>query len=130
MTDGPILFYDADCGFCDSAVRFVLSREQGAVLRFAPLDGETARAAGIGGCRGVKSVVLLEDGQVLVRSRAVRRVLHHMGGRWRWVARGMGAVPALLADGVYRVVAHLRGRLPRLPQCPAPSAEQHQRFLP
>lgn len=130
MPDKPILFYDSDCGFCDSAVRFVLNREQEPALCFAPLDGETARKLGIDGWVARRSVLLLENGAIYQRSSAVRRVLYRMGGRWRRLSRLMGLVPPVLADAVYGLVARWRRVLPRLPDCPVPSPEQRRRFLP
>jgi len=37
-----VLLFDGLCGFCDTTVQFVLSRDPGGSMRFAPLQGEFA----------------------------------------------------------------------------------------
>ena len=41
----PILFFDGECGFCDRAIRFAMSRDTHGRLYAATLAGETARAS-------------------------------------------------------------------------------------
>ena len=41
----PILFFDGECGFCDRAIRFAMSRDVHGRLYAATLNGETARKA-------------------------------------------------------------------------------------
>ena len=43
-TEGPILFYDGVCALCNGAVTFVLKRDATRAVRFAALQGETAKA--------------------------------------------------------------------------------------
>ena len=38
-----VVFFDGVCGLCNRFVDFVLSRDRRAAIRFAPLQGETAR---------------------------------------------------------------------------------------
>ena len=39
-----IVLYDGVCGFCNGSVRWLIEREAGARLHYAPLQGETAAA--------------------------------------------------------------------------------------
>jgi predicted DCC family thiol-disulfide oxidoreductase YuxK len=39
----PVLLYDGLCGFCDRTVQFILARDAGGPMHFAPLQGDYAR---------------------------------------------------------------------------------------
>src|SRR5687768_10489456 len=43
-TGTPLVLYDGTCGLCARSVRWILRHERDHALRFAPLQGETARA--------------------------------------------------------------------------------------
>jgi predicted DCC family thiol-disulfide oxidoreductase YuxK len=135
----PILLYDGDCGFCAKSVQFVLNREgRDRSLRFATLQGavgERARAARPD-LVGVDSVFWVEpapDGavrRVLVRSDAALRAMAYLGGGWRLLAALGRAVPRVVRDGVYDLVARNRLRLAGgADACLLPSPEQRARFL-
>ena len=38
-----VVFFDGVCGLCNCLVEFVLSRDRRGAIRFAPLQGETAK---------------------------------------------------------------------------------------
>src|SRR4029453_979242 len=42
--DHPVVFFDGACGMCNRLVRWVMARDLATSLRFAPLQGETARS--------------------------------------------------------------------------------------
>ena len=134
LQTGPILFYDGDCGFCNSSVRFVLRHERSHELMFAPVQGETARESlkdsGLPADIGSKSVVYMEGGHFYVRSRAALRVIRSMGGAWGWLAEVLGIVPTILADSVYDLIARYRSKLPHGDSCELLPPEQRSRFLP
>lgn len=134
LQTGPILFYDGDCGFCNSSVRFVLRHEKSHGLLFAPVQGETARESlkdsGLPADIGDKSIIFMEDGRFYVRSLAALRVMRSMGGAWAWLAGLMGIVPTVLADAVYDLIARFRAKLPHGDSCELLPAEQRVRFLP
>jgi predicted DCC family thiol-disulfide oxidoreductase YuxK len=132
-----VLFYDGTCGLCHRFVRLVLAEDAGggSTLGFAPLQGATFSSTFSQHERASLPdtlVVRTADGQTLVRSRAVRRVLDRMGGLWRLAARVTAALPTGLADASYDVVARVRSRLFTRPQaaCPVVPPELRARFLP
>ncbi len=131
---GPILFYDGDCGICAGSVGFVLRHEHEPLLKFAPLQGPTA-AAVLSQSRlpsdiGKNTIVLYENGQYLIRSRAVLRTLQHMGGGWKPIANLLKMVPTPLADLAYRSFARIRKHIPVGKACAILSPHQRHRFLP
>jgi predicted DCC family thiol-disulfide oxidoreductase YuxK len=73
--------------------------------------------------------VLIEDGQVYLRSTASLRIAAHLDAPWRW-ARVLLWVPLPLRDGVYRVVAAVRHRVAgRSNACELPPPELRERML-
>jgi predicted DCC family thiol-disulfide oxidoreductase YuxK len=114
-----LLLYDADCGFCSGAVRFVLSHDHAALFRFAPLQGPLAatllpRHGADPGDLGSLLVVADLGGpgeRLLRRVGAVLLVLDSLGGWWRRLGRLLRLVPRPVLDLGYRMVARVRHRL-------------------
>jgi len=125
----PIVFYDADCGFCNASVQFVLRHERAPVLLFAPIEGITATQANIPPGLGQQTIIVLESGRQYIRSRAAARILMHMGGGWRLLAGVLVWIPRPLADLAYRVIARFRKKLPGARSCTLPTSTQRARFL-
>ena len=134
------MLYDGVCGLCDFAVQWLLRHDRRAVLTFAPLQGETARpylaaARGSDFDGGLGTLVLVlrdEHGaeQVLVRSRAIFRILRRMGGPWSLLAL-FGVLPVVLTDAAYRFVSRRRRKwFGQLESCRLPDAATRGRFLP
>jgi predicted DCC family thiol-disulfide oxidoreductase YuxK len=129
--DGPILFYDGECGLCARAVRWSLARDRRGVLRYAPLQGETyARLAVEEKPRGLLTVVLHDADGLHLRSDAVLRLLRHLGGVWR-VFGGLGRMmPRRLRDVAYDFVARRRLRwFGTADRCRVPTPAERGRFL-
>jgi predicted DCC family thiol-disulfide oxidoreductase YuxK len=131
-----ILLYDGLCGFCDQAVQFVLARDPGGSMKFAPLQGEFA--AGIikqrPDLQSVDSLILVDtrDGappEVHVRSAAVLGVARYLGWPWKG-ALALQVLPRVVRDWGYDLFARNRHRwFGRYDACPLPSPEQRARFL-
>lgn len=132
-TPAPLLMYDGECGFCNRTVRFVMDNEASPVLRFAPVQGETARRllanAGLPADIGQKTIIYWDGQKFTVRSRAAADVMRLMGGKWTSRGQALGLIPAPLADLGYRLVARLRKRIPVDGSCAVPTPEQRARFL-
>jgi predicted DCC family thiol-disulfide oxidoreductase YuxK len=133
MNPDRLVLYDGECGLCDRTVQWLLRRDRAGALRFAPLQGETARelrARGLDITEDLNTVVFVDDGKLFVRSRAFTRVVRYLPAPWRWGA-ALRVVPAFVLDLVYRLIARTRYRLfGRLDSCRVPSAEERARFLP
>lgn len=136
-----LVLYDGVCGLCDRTVQFLLAEDRGAVLSFAPLQGETATAVlahqGHQPLPGdvMKSVVFVRDlgtarQAILVRSAGALAILAALGGFWRVVA-ALRAVPRPLRDAVYDWIArHRYAWWGRFEVCKLPAPAVQARFLP
>lgn len=129
---GPVVFFDGLCGLCNRFVDFVLRHDSRGVFRFAPLQGETARALlAEADIRDLKTVVLSDGGHTYRKSTAVLRVLAGLGGFWRLVAALLWLVPWPLRDLGYVCVARTRYAIfGKKDSCRMPTPAERGRILP
>lgn len=107
-----IILFDGTCAFCERSVRFIATRDNG-YFKFGASQNAEGRAllAQYGTTReAAKSLILIEDGQLYLRSTAVLRIAARMTAPWR-LARVFLLVPAPIRDAAYRVVAAIRHRI-------------------
>ncbi|MFG0306181.1 MAG: thiol-disulfide oxidoreductase DCC family protein [Phycisphaerales bacterium JB040] len=127
----PVVLYDGHCAFCDAGVQWLLRRDREGVLRFASLQSEAGGALldRLSIPNDMSTMVLVEDGEAHLRSRAGLRTLRHLG--WPWRALSWARVlPRWLTDPVYRLIARHRYRLSgRRDACRMPDPEIRNRFL-
>jgi len=126
------VLFDGVCGLCNASVGFVLERERGPTLRFAPLQSDAARSllvrCGIDP-EGLDTLVLIEGDRAWVRSDAALRIARHLRAPWRW-CHAFRVVPRFVRDTVYRCVARVRYRMfGRLDACVMPTPELASRFV-
>jgi predicted DCC family thiol-disulfide oxidoreductase YuxK len=128
-----LVLYDGECGLCDRSVQWLLRHDRQGLLRYAPLQGTTARAF-VERTDAYDTIVFVEkgdDGAVRVsrRSRAAFRIFAQLGGVWR-VIGWLRFLPAGLTDLVYRFVAARRIRwFGRVDACRLPDPSVRARFL-
>ncbi|MBY0546769.1 MAG: DCC1-like thiol-disulfide oxidoreductase family protein [Candidatus Obscuribacterales bacterium] len=130
------VFYDGSCGLCHDAIKFLLSEDSDAKFKYAPLEsdsfGEFVKNSPIH--RNTKLpdsvVVLTGDGELLVKSTAALYLMSRLGGAWRILAWSGYAVPRVVRDAVYDVVASQRKKLFATAEtaCPLLPVELRKRF--
>jgi len=129
---GGVVLFDGTCAFCEGAVRFIARRDPAGYFRFGA--SQTAAAARLLAPFGLtretaRSLVLIEDGRVFLRSTASLRIARRLGWPWRLAAAAL-VVPAPLRDAVYRVVAAVRHRLAGASNaCEVPPEEIRERLI-
>jgi predicted DCC family thiol-disulfide oxidoreductase YuxK len=127
---GGIVLFDGTCAFCERAVIFIAARDPEAYFRFGA--SQTPEAAALLAPYGVsretaRSIILIEDGHVYLRSTASLRIAARLTPPWSW-ARIFLWVP--LRDAVYRVVAAIRHRIAgKSNACEIPPAEIRARMI-
>jgi predicted DCC family thiol-disulfide oxidoreductase YuxK len=134
-----VLFFDGVCGLCNRSVDFILSRDRRGAIRFAPLQGETAKRRPNAESREPKAVdsnfdtVIWSDSSAreFIRSAAAVRVLWQLGGVWWLIGWLLWLIPLPLRDIGYRMIAANRYRLfGKKETCRMPTPAERARFLP
>lgn len=132
LAQHPIVFFDGVCALCNRLLRVLVRADKDAVLRFAPIQGETAKAL---------LPPLPEDSQrwsmyyvdgtgVYSNSDAALRICRRLGGAIGFLA-WLRVIPRFVRDLVYRWIARNRYRwFGRYDACPAPPADLRARLLP
>ncbi len=134
MPENPIIFFDGNCGFCHSWVKFVAERDAGGRFRFAPLNGSTFRnsfSAEEATAFPDSVVLLTPESDKLFLSDAVIYTLLRLNPIWAGTGRILRRLPQPMRDFVYRGIAASRRKLFRKPVgvCPLVPPELKSRFL-
>lgn len=93
-------------------MRFIASRDNG-YFKFGASQNPAGREllARFGtDHEAARSIILIDDDHLYLRSEAVLRIAGHMTAPWKY-ARVFLAVPVIIRDAVYRVVAAVRYRI-------------------
>lgn len=132
MNGHGIILFDGTCAFCERAVIFIATRDPEGYFRFGA--SQTPEAAALLAPYGLsretaRSIILIEDGQVYLRSTASLRIAARL--TWPWsAARVLLWVPRPLRDLAYRIVAAIRHRLAgRSNACEIPPPEIAARLI-
>ena|SRR5437868_1338911 len=128
-----IIFYDGNCGLCHATVRFVAARDKAAAFQFAPLRGETFQKLIPQEIRaGLPDSIVLRrsSGELLTRSAAVIYILSRLSPGWQVAAKIVRAVPGVLRDWGYDLVARMRRKVLAPPKniCPVLPEGLRDRF--
>ena len=127
-----VVLFDGTCAFCERSVRFIATRDPAGYFRFGASQAPAGAAllARHGTSRdATRSLVLIEDGQVYLRSTAALRIAGHLTFPWRLAAAGL-IMPVPIRDGVYRVIAAIRHRLAGTSNaCEIPPPEIRNRLI-
>lgn len=127
-----IVLFDGTCAFCEKSVTFIATRDPGGYFRFGASQTPSAQAllSQFNVTReSTRSLILIEDGHLYLRSTAVLRIARRLPAPWKLAAAAL-AVPRPLRDAVYNVVAAVRHRLAgRSNACEIPPPEIRQRLI-
>jgi predicted DCC family thiol-disulfide oxidoreductase YuxK len=128
---GGIILFDGTCAFCERSVRFIATRDNGYFRFGASQNPEgVALLAKYGTSReATRSLILIEDDEISLRSTAVLRIARRMTAPWQWAAVFL-LVPRPIRDALYRVVAAIRHRIAgRSNACEIPPPEIRARLI-
>lgn len=125
----PILFFDGVCVMCNGLVDFVLKHDRNKRLKFAPLQGTTAKNMVPNHVQKLESVVFIDNDGLHTESEAIIRLLIEMGGIFRWAAI-LRIFPRFFRNFVYRLVAKHRYKLfGKNASCRMSTADEKKRIL-
>lgn len=132
MRDYPrnIVFFDGVCGFCNEAVDVLIRLDDDAVLKFAPIQGETANDLLPEKRReNVDTICFWNGERLFVRTRALLEILKTIGGFWI-VFYPLVLMPDSWRDVVYNWVAARRYQwFGKRETCRMPEPEERELFL-
>lgn len=124
----PIVFYDGDCGFCNSSVQFILNKRK-RKFYFAALQSKLAKEelARHGIEIQMDTLYLLKENKLFERSSAALEITKGLKGLYP-LMYAFKIVPRFIRDGIYNSIAKRRHRI-RDGYCAIPSEEDKQLFL-
>lgn len=132
MARHSIILFDGVCNLCNTAVQFVIRRDNTSHFLFASLQSEEGKkilAEKNLPVNEIYSFLLVENGKVYNRSTAALKVFSKLKGLWR-LLYGFIIVPKFIRDGIYQVVAKNRYQwFGKKNECMIPSPELRARFL-
>ena len=127
-----IVLFDGVCHLCDGAVRFILKKERGAELKFAPLQSDSGKSLlqQYGYPPGyLDGLILIEKNRAHDRSSACLRIAGKLSFPWRLLFPLL-LIPKPLRDFIYGIIAAVRYRwFGKKESCSLPQGEDHSRFL-
>jgi predicted DCC family thiol-disulfide oxidoreductase YuxK len=127
-----LVLFDGVCKLCNGWAKFLIRHDQQQLFRLASV--QSAQGQAILQWYGLPldhfdTMAYVEDGQLLVRSSAVLRILALLPWPWCWLA-WLRLCPRPLRDWCYDRIALNRYRLfGRYDSCLIPSADHAKRFL-
>ncbi len=123
-----VVFYDGDCGFCNSSVQFIL-RKRKRDFYFMPLQSEKAKPAlaSLGRNIDMDTIYYLNDGKLYERSSAALRICRGLRGLYPLLF-GFIALPKFLRDPIYNFIAKRRHRV-RRGYCVIPDERDRKYFI-
>ncbi len=129
---GPIVLFDGHCSLCCGSVGFLLKRDRSGLIRYGAMQTTAGQALLRRHGRptdDLSSFVVIDRGQVLLRSAAVLRLLRDL--RFPWPLLGIvWIIPRPLRNWLYDQVARSRYRLFRRREtCYLPTAAERDRFI-
>ena len=127
-----IVFFDGVCGLCNAFVDFLLSRDKANILKFAPLQGETAKEVLTEELRfKLSTIVFYSEGSIFTHSDAALRSLGALRQPWKTIAFTLLFVPRPIRNFTYRFIAKNRYKLSgRRESCRVPLPSEQRSFLP
>ena len=132
LQDRPVVFFDGECGLCDSWVSFVLARDKRRKFRFGTLQGMTARDwLHLAPDANLDSLAFADGHGIHRKSEAVWRIFRRLGGKWRAIGFALRLIPRPIRDGGYDFIARRRYRwFGKKETCRLPTPEERERFVP
>jgi len=124
----PIIFYDGDCGFCNSSVQFILNKKK-LEFYFVALQSEIAKKILLEKNVTIQmdTIYYLKDGKLYDKSSAALQICRRLKGGYPLLF-GFYLIPKFLRDPFYNFIAKRRHKI-RAGYCMIPNAEDQKYFL-
>jgi predicted DCC family thiol-disulfide oxidoreductase YuxK len=128
----PVILFDGVCNLCNGFVQFIIKHDKKNKFRFGSLQSESAKKlleTFHFSLEELKTIVLVEDGKIYMRSRALLRIASHLDGVWKLTSI-FHVIPSFISDVVYNLVSKYRYKVfGKRDSCMIPSPEIKSRFI-
>ena len=125
-----IVFFDGVCGLCNNFVNILISEDRNQVLKFSPLQGQTAKTKIPKELsEDLNTMAFLINGKLYTKSDAALEVLKTIGGVLSlfYICK---LIPRFIRDAVYDFISKNRIRwFGRSESCRVPTKEERALFL-
>ena len=132
MAQHSLILFDGVCNLCNTAVQFVIRRDNTNHFLFASLQSEEGKKilathkwpTGV-----MNTFILVENGKIYDRSTAALKVARKLKGLWKFLY-GFMIVPKFIRDAIYNVISKNRYQwFGKKDECMMPTPELKARFL-
>ena len=127
----PIIFFDGVCNLCNSAVDFIINKDDSEIFVFESLQSQNAqKVLDEKHLKGLDYIlVLTPEREVLIESKAVYYISKRLKG-WPRIIYYFRILPTFFSDFIYSIIASNRYRLfGKRDSCRMPNHELKLRFL-
>lgn len=130
LENSPIVFFDGVCGLCNSFVNILLSEDRNQVLKFSPLQGQTAKAKLPKDLSAdLKTMAFFRNDRLYTKSDAALEVLKTIGGIFS-LFYIFKFIPRFIRDAAYDFISKNRIRwFGQSESCRMPTKEERVLFL-
>jgi len=126
-----IILFDGLCNLCSASVRFVIKRDNKKIFRFASLQSNFGQKTllGIEIGNSIKTIVLLMDDKIYLRSDAALEISKDLDGLWPSLYL-LKIIPRFVRDAVYNFISQHRYQwFGKTDECWLPSPDLSARFV-
>ncbi len=126
-----IIFFDGYCSLCNGLIDFLMKIDRHHTLKFASLQGETAKSFQINASdkEDPDTVIYLREGIRYEKSSAILKIFSDLGGLWK-CTKIFWLVPKFCRDHVYSFIAKNRYKLfGKKDTCRLQTKKEQERFL-
>lgn len=126
-----MLYFDGVCGMCNGVVNFMMAEDRHHSLRFAPLQGETAKGnVEAKYLENLSTIIYQYKGKTYSESDAIIRALGSLGGMYK-LMYVFKLVPKFIRDKVYGFISKNRYKwFGKKDACRMPTPEEREKMLP
>ena len=127
-----VVLFDGVCNLCNGTVNFIMDRDSKGQFKFSSLQSpygqQIIKQFNLTGDY-LNTVVLVEEQEVYLRSKAVLRIFKHLGGICKLLYIFI-IVPASILDFFYNIVAKYRyAWFGKRESCRMPDEETKNKFI-
>lgn len=125
-----IVFFDGVCSFCNQSVDFLIKIDKKNRLKFASLQGETAKSKlNQSTLDQIDSIVYYQESKIYTKSKAIIKLLIDIGGIWKVAYLGY-IIPNFIRDYLYDLIARNRYKwFGKRETCRLPNEEEREKIL-